>query len=255
MAVIRVNKTSDYTVMSNRHFREKEMSLKAKGLLSFMLSLPDNWDYSISGLVAVCKENESAIKTTLSELKTFGYLAITKKMPNETDTGRIEYAYDIYEKPKQEGEKQGLENQPLDNQPVENQGQINTNQSNTDKLNTDKKKKERKKTSYDDILADITDDTLKELYLEYIKMRKLIKSPLTDRALKMLIDKVERLEPFDIQRQKQMLENAIMNNWKSVYPLKDERTKLIEKRPQNTHQSQMDELKRLYAEAEREEDE
>lgn len=134
-------------------------------------------------------------------------------------------------------------------------GQPYNKDNNTIYKSINDSKKERKKTSYDDILADIQDDTLKELYLEYIKMRKLIKSPLTDRALKMLIDKVERLEPFDIQRQKQMLENAIMNNWKSVYPLKDENIKRIEKRPQSTHQSQMDELKRLYAEAEREENE
>lgn len=129
MAVIRVNKTKDYTVMSNRHFKEKKMSLKAKGLLSMMLSLPTDWDYSISGLVAICKENESAIKSTLNELKKYGYLEITKKMPNETATGRIEYTYDIYEQPqaKQEVEKQGIENLPLENQGIENQGQLNIN--------------------------------------------------------------------------------------------------------------------------------
>lgn len=92
--------------------------------------------------------------------------------------------------------------------------------NNTDN-NTGKEKKERK-TSYDDILSVIEDESLKELYLEYIKMRKMIKSPMTDRALTMLIKKVNELEPHDIDRQKRMLETAIMNNWKSVYPLKDE---------------------------------
>lgn len=148
MAVLRVNKTKDYTVMSNYHFKEKEMTLKAKGLLSQMLSLPDSWDYSIAGLVAINKENESSIKSTLNELKKFGYLKVTKLMPNETKTGRIEYLYDIYEKPyqiqekeKQEVEKQGLENQPLENQPLENQGQyynitkeLNTNELTTNEL-------------------------------------------------------------------------------------------------------------------------
>ena len=112
MSIIRVNKTKDYVVMSNHHFKEKKMSLKAKGLLSEMLSLPEDWDYSISGLVAINKENESAIKSSLDELKKFRYLTITKLMPNETESGRIEYVYDIYEEPqKQEGEKQGVENQ------------------------------------------------------------------------------------------------------------------------------------------------
>ena len=82
------------------------------------------------------------------------------------------------------------------------------------------KKKERKQSTYDAILANVTDDSLRDLYYEYIKMRKLIKSPMTDRALVMLINKVVDLEPNSIERQKQMLETAIMNNWKSVYPLK-----------------------------------
>lgn len=83
------------------------------------------------------------------------------------------------------------------------------------------KKKERKLTGYDEILSQITDDSLRELYLEYIKMRKMIKAPMTDRALTMLIKKVKELEPHSIDRQKKLLETAIINNWKSVYPLKD----------------------------------
>ena len=69
--IIRVLKNGNYTTMSNYHFKEKNMSLKAKGLLSLMLSLPENWDYSINGLVAICKENQSAINSTLKELKEY----------------------------------------------------------------------------------------------------------------------------------------------------------------------------------------
>ena len=99
LLVIRVEKTKNYTVMSNYHFKEKKMSLKAKGLLSLMLSLPDNWNYSIAGLVAICKENETAIKSTLKELQEFGYVIIEKIMPDKTESGRIEYVYNIFEKP------------------------------------------------------------------------------------------------------------------------------------------------------------
>ena len=99
MAVIRVNKTSDYTIMGNSHLKEKEMSLKAKGLMSLMLSLPNDWDYSVAGLVSICKESDSSIKSALDELKKFGYLVITKKMPNQTDSGKIEYEYNIFEYP------------------------------------------------------------------------------------------------------------------------------------------------------------
>lgn len=138
MAVIRVQKNRNYTVMSNVHLKDNRLALKAKGLLSVCLALPDDWDYSIAGLVAICKENETAVKTAMKELKDCGYLTITKLMPGQTESGRIEYVYNIFETPAgiQEGEKQGVENLPLEIQPVENQGQLNTNISSTYKPNT-----------------------------------------------------------------------------------------------------------------------
>lgn len=136
MSIIRINKNKNYTVISNYHLKEKNMSLKAKGLLSLMLSLPDDWDYSIAGLVAISKENETSIKNTLNELKKFGYLKVIKLMPNESKNGRIEYRYDVYEKAKQEDKKQGVENLCLEFLGVENQGQLNTNNKNTKELNT-----------------------------------------------------------------------------------------------------------------------
>lgn len=156
MATFKINKTKNYTMMSNYHLKEKKMSLKAKGLLSVMLSLPDDWDYSIAGLTTIGKENETAIKNILAELKQFGYLEIIKLMPNESKNGRIDYVYNIYEKPKQEGKKQGLENQPLENQPLEilgleNQGQLNTNNKNTNNKNTNNEEeniKEETKETY-----------------------------------------------------------------------------------------------------------
>ena len=134
--IFRVEKNTNYTTMSNYHLRDKRISLKAKGLLSWMLSNTDNWDYSIQGIVANCKENETAIVSALDELKTYGYLQITKLTPDKTDSGRFEYVYNIYERPKQEIEKQGVEILPLEIQPleilrVENQVQISNNKRNT----------------------------------------------------------------------------------------------------------------------------
>ena len=68
MAYFRVNKSKNYTVMSNHHLRDKNLSLRAIGLLSKMLSLPDNWDYSINGLVAICKDKVPTVRGALSEL-------------------------------------------------------------------------------------------------------------------------------------------------------------------------------------------
>ena len=140
MATYRVHKTRDYTVMSNTHLRDKSLSLKGKGLLSVMLSLPDTWEYTIAGLVAISKENETAIKSTLGELKKCGYLVVTKLTPAQTKSGRFEYIYDIYEQPQQAqaAEKQEEEKQGVESQGVENHGQLNTHPSNTEKSNTNK---------------------------------------------------------------------------------------------------------------------
>lgn len=169
MSVIRVEKTKNYTVMSNYHFKEKDMSLKAKGLLSLMLSLPDNWDYSIAGLVAICKENETAIKSALKELQQFGYVKVDKIMPDKTESGRIEYVYNIYEKPNQEGKKQGVENLPIESQHVENPTQLNTNKLNTNKLNTKDNiyKKNYKKNSKKKSKIDIKIESIEKKCLEY----------------------------------------------------------------------------------------
>ena len=96
MAIFRINKTSNYTVMSNYHLKDLNLSYKAKGLLSFMLSLPDNWDYSIEGLTKVSKESIKAIRSTLKELEDNNYLVRNR---NQLDNGQFNYDYSIYEVP------------------------------------------------------------------------------------------------------------------------------------------------------------
>lgn len=101
MSVIRTKKVKNFTVMSNDSLKERKMSNKAKGMLATMLSLPDTWKYSISGLVAISKDSRTAIKSALRELKEFGYLEIKKLYPNYSQgRKRIEYNYLIYEVPK-----------------------------------------------------------------------------------------------------------------------------------------------------------
>nr|DAW76057.1 MAG TPA: Dna polymerase B [Bacteriophage sp.] len=147
MSVIRVHKSKNYTVMSNTHLRDKRLSLKAKGLLSVMLSLPDNWDYSIAGLVAISKENETAVKSALNELKDNNYVVVTKENPTKSNGGRIKYTYEVYEEPhKQRVDGQGLENLGVECQQVEIHGQLSTNGLSTDELNTNKQSTERLNT-------------------------------------------------------------------------------------------------------------
>lgn len=143
MPIIRVHSTKNYTVMSNFHLRDKNLTYKAKGMLSFMLSLPEDWDYSVNGLVSVSKENENAIKGILQELKDNGYLVIKKI---KDDKGKFIYEYNIYEIPttiNPEGEKPEVDNPEVelpqvDDPEVENQPQINTNIINTKIINTNK---------------------------------------------------------------------------------------------------------------------
>ena len=74
MAVFRIERTRDYTVMSNHHLRNANLSLKAKGLLSMILSLPEEWNYTTRGLASICKEGVDAIGSALKELETAGYI-------------------------------------------------------------------------------------------------------------------------------------------------------------------------------------
>ena len=96
MAVFRIEKNKDYTVMSNYHLRDKKLTFKAKGMLSFMLSLPDDWDYSLNGLCSVSKEGVRAIRTILQELEQNKYLE-RKRIQNIN--GCFDYDYYIYEQP------------------------------------------------------------------------------------------------------------------------------------------------------------
>lgn len=145
MSVVRVNHNTNYTVMSNHHLRNMNLSLKAVGLLSKILSLPPEWDYTIEGLAAICKDGVTAVKSALKELKDEGYLVVTKLMPDKTKSGRIEYIYDIYEQPQ---EKQALEKQEVENLQVEIQGVENRRQLNKDISSKDVLSKEELKTDY-----------------------------------------------------------------------------------------------------------
>ncbi|MCD8353528.1 MAG: helix-turn-helix domain-containing protein [Clostridiales bacterium] len=97
MPVFRVEKNTNYTTMSNYHLRDQNLTLKAKGLLSLCLSLPESWDYSVRGLVAICKEGKDSIVKTLQELEQCGYLERHQLRREDGKMGGIEYV--IYEMP------------------------------------------------------------------------------------------------------------------------------------------------------------
>lgn len=140
-AVLRVHKDRNYTVMSNEHllFNKPPMSLKAKGLLSMFLALPDDWNYSISGLSSICKESRDCIRSTMEELKSYGYLKIEKQ---NGENGKFTYIYHIFEKTQKnlpDTENPHLVDPDVVVPGVENPTQLNINILNTDKQNTNNK--------------------------------------------------------------------------------------------------------------------
>ena len=205
MAVFRVDKTKDYTVMANHHLRNTELSLKAKGLLSLMLSLPESWDYTTKGLSHICKDGIDSINATVRELEANGYV-IRRRLRNEK--GQLTTTeYTIFEQPQTidnsisppKGENPILDNpmlgNPIQGKPIlekpkqgkpilENPHQLNTNILNTDLLNMEvsnpnqsnphQSSRERQKSMrYDEIGCDSVEEVkemvLRNLEYEYIK--------------------------------------------------------------------------------------
>ena len=131
MAVFRINKSKDFVTMSKYHFKEKGMSLKAKGLLSEMLSLPEEWDYSVTGLTQINLESRNCINSILNELEEFGYLKRTRNYVN----GRIDsWTYDIYERPLHL-QNEDIENVDIEILDIENDTQLNNKELNNKELN------------------------------------------------------------------------------------------------------------------------
>ena len=143
MAVFRIEKTRDYTVMSNYHLRDTSLSLKAKGLLSLMLSLPENWDYTMKGLARICKDGIDSISGGIRELEAHGYLIRSRVRSANGQLGSIEYT--ILEQPKAPSptqEKPIRENpvqaNPMLDAPIqENPAQLNKEESSNYPSKTD----------------------------------------------------------------------------------------------------------------------
>ena len=142
MAVFRIERTRDYTVMSNHHLRNEKLSLKAKGLLSMMLSLPEDWNYTTRGLAKICKEGVDAIGGALRELEAAGYIVRHKLRDRQGRISDTEYV--IYEQPQPknpdtpgpETASPDTENPYMEKPDTEKPAELNIEKSNTQKQNT-----------------------------------------------------------------------------------------------------------------------
>lgn len=140
MPIYRTEKKNNFTIIDNRFLRSMELSLKAKGLLAMMLSLPEEWVYSIRGLAAICKENANTVRSTLNELETLGYLTREKR---HDDNGRFDHIYYIHEQSvfteakKPHVEEPHMEQPPMEQPCMVNAALINKEESRKEKLNTE----------------------------------------------------------------------------------------------------------------------
>lgn len=191
------------------------MSLKAKGLLSLMLSLPDDWDYSVSGLATLSKDGKDSVMSALSELEKFGYLTRTRVTNEKGQYSGIQY--DIYEQPQPKkpiADNPILEKQKQDMPISEELPQSNTNLTN----DLPNQLFNESNTEIERVLIGVHNQELYELYKDYIQMRIEIGAPLTAKGLEMLIKRNERLSKNNIKVQCLLLENSLMNSWKNVFP-------------------------------------
>ena len=148
MAVFCIEKTRDYTVMSNHHLRDRSLSLKAKGLLSLMLSLPEEWDYTTKGLARICKDGVDSICAGVRELEEHGYVIRQRIRNPNGQLGAIEYT--ILEQPRPpepKPEKPERENPVLDNPEQASPVLEEPEQGNPAQLNTNRSSKEKSKRS------------------------------------------------------------------------------------------------------------
>ena len=137
MAVFRVERTSDYTVMSNYHLRAKRLSLKAKGLLSQMLSLPEDWDYTLTGLCYINRESKDAIRTAIRELEEAGYIRRRQTIDSGGKFAGNEYT--IYERPQEPPSGEPSSEKPSSGNPTTGKPMPEKpTQQNIDRQNTDR---------------------------------------------------------------------------------------------------------------------
>ena len=239
MAVFRVEKSKDYTVMSNHHLRNSALSLKAKGLLSQMLSLPEGWDYTLAGLASINREGEDAISTAVKELEQHGYIRRQRTQKSDGTFSGIEYV--IYEQPipaEPLPENPEVDNPEVDYPVLENPGQLNKDISNKERKKNEKgegPKRQRGKVlteEYDPlpsfaqfVLSRLGDTpAARDVYtslLNFANHRKAIKKPIRSQAaVTALQNKLIRYAAGKPALMVDLLDTAVSSGWQTVYPPK-----------------------------------
>lgn len=226
MTVIRTIKNEYYTTMCNTHLRDKNLSLKAKGLLSMMLSLPDKWHYSVKGLEGICKESKNTINSVLNELEDNNYLVRRRRYCN----GKIsEWEYMIFENNENHDEEllhlknEDIENEDIEIQDIENRDVYKiTKELNTKELNTNEyKEKNIKKESVNSVISEYTENKdLQDALHDFVDMRTKARKPLTVRAMKLSLNELDKLAVDDVTKIA-IVNQSIVHSWLTFYKLQN----------------------------------
>ena len=226
MSVIRTIKNENYTTMCNIHLRDKNLSLKAKGLLSMMLSLPDKWHYSVKGLEGICKESKNTINSVLNELEDNNYLVRRRRYCN----GKIsEWEYIIFENNENHDEEllhlknEDIENEDIEIQDIENRDVYKiTKELSTNRLNTNEyKEKNIKKESVNSVIAEYTESKdLQDALHDFVDMRTKARKPLTVRAMKLSLNELDKLAVDDVTKIA-IVNQSIVHSWLTFYKLQN----------------------------------
>lgn len=214
MAILRKQQKNQYTVIDQSIFKDKTLSNKALGMLCRMLSLPNEWEFSVEGLTTLSTDGVSAVRSQLSELEEHGYLT-RNYVRGEGKYSGIEYV--VSEVPMCDFPKS--ENLISENLISENRPQSNTKESITETSIT-----KSSLVRSEDIYRDLPEN-LREALIDFEKMRKSIKKPInSDRARKMLLNRLHELAGDDVEQMIYLLNEAIFHNWQTVYlPRKEEK--------------------------------
>lgn len=274
MAVARTHHTKDYTCMSNYHFKDKSLSLKAKGLLSLMLSLSDTWDYSVAGLASLSSDGETSVRTAVKELEEHNYL---KRTPIRQNGRIIDWEYDIYEKPL---EILDVEIQQVETLALENNDNKVLKQSNIKKEITKNNSKEllqkqksnfefgKSKPKKDNLftkcvtLIDSYDfsnwGNIRKLLIEYLQFRISIKEkPLYTNMWKGMLNKLVEMCDNDIYLYESIIKQSIERGYLSFYPISSGSKNDLQSKPwekgvrcDTYTEEELEELRRIDAERE-----
>lgn len=224
---MRVEKNRNYTTMSNYHLQDQRLSLKAIGLLSKILSLPDDWDYTVAGLAKKCREGKDAVRSAIEELEAAGY--IVRRRTRGPDGSFAGNEYIVYECPQEPStaplsgfptmDNPTLDNPTLENPTTEKPTEQNTNKQNTKRTKTPISPSVMKRF---EAYAGGEKELLRRL-VDYAEMRHYIRSPIkTDRQVTLLLNRLDNLSGGSVAVKRDMLDEATAKNWKTVYAPKVE---------------------------------